>query len=297
MNEAELIAALPSLVRAGWGRFVGATASTDAGMNSTTARAEVEGESFVAKWVTASSGPALDAGSAIALRVAATGVGCGEPLLTTDGALSLTTPDGGRLALLRYVYGRSLTGSADDQALIAETLARVHTCGGGVRAPTEFMTDLVDLVHDVEPWVRPAVLSVIDEHRDLPPVRWGVLHADPAPDAFRYDASTGQAGLIDWSAGTDGPVLYDVASAVMYLGGPTKAGPFLNAYADVAPGGAAEVDAHLDSFSRFRAAVQAAYFSMRVAAADLTGIEDQAENWKGLRDGQRMLAAYGVGSG
>jgi hypothetical protein len=40
--------------------------------------------------------------------------------------------------------------------------------------------------------------------------------------------------------------------------------------------------------------VQAAYFSMRVDNSDMTGISSQRDNWQGLRDAQRMLAAYGV---
>jgi hypothetical protein len=36
----------------------------------------------------------------------------------------------------------------------------------------------------------------------------------------RHDAATGHCGIIDWSSAEHGPLLYDLASAVMYLGGP-----------------------------------------------------------------------------
>ena len=44
--------------------------------------------------------------------------------------------------------------------------------------------EVAELVYDVEPWVRPTVHRVLDEYRDLPELTWGLLHADPAPDAF-----------------------------------------------------------------------------------------------------------------
>jgi hypothetical protein len=41
---------------------------------------------------------------------------------------------------------------------------------------------------------------------------------------------------------------------------------------------------------------QAAYFAFRLAAHDLTGIADQAENEKGLDNARRGLAAFGLGT-
>jgi len=52
---------------------------------------------------------------------------------------------------------------------------------------------------------------------------WGLLHADPAPEHFRLDPSSGRCGLIDWSVALEGPLLYDLASAVMYVGARTTA--------------------------------------------------------------------------
>ena len=108
-----------------------------------------------------------------------------------------------------------------------------------------------------------------------------------------HDDGTGVTGLIDWAGATRGPVLYDVASAVMYLGGPERAAAFLATYRAHGPLAADEMR-HLDAFRRLREAVQAAYFAWRVAAHDLTGGIDQADNEKGLDDARRRLAALGL---
>ena len=52
----------------------------------------------------------------------------------------------------------------------------------------------------------------------------------------------------------------------------------------------------LDALGRFRWAVQAAYFALRLASHDLTGIANQAENEEGLDNARRGLAALGLGS-
>ena len=89
-------------------------------------------------------------------------------------------------------------------------------------------------------------------------------------------------------------MLYDVASAVMYLGGPARAGTFWTVYCDRSPAPVDELTDYIEPFHRPRGAVQAAYFSFRVATSDLTGLTDQQENWKGLRDAQRMLTGHGM---
>jgi hypothetical protein len=82
----------------------------------------------------------------------------------------------------------------------------------------------------------------------------------------------------------------------VYLGGRPEAAPFLQTYVEASPAPGDEIPHYLGAWSRFRGAVQAAYFSMRVAISDRTGINDQADNWKGLRDAQHMLEQYGVSS-
>jgi Ser/Thr protein kinase RdoA (MazF antagonist) len=100
-------------------------------------------------------------------------------------------------------------------------------------------------------------------------------------------------GLIDWTGARRGPVLYDVASAVMYLGGPTGAAAFLRTYRTHGPLGTDELSL-LDAFRRFRWVVQAAYFAWRLTARDLTGLADPDGNEKGLDDARRGLAGLGL---
>jgi homoserine kinase type II len=86
----------------------------------------------------------------------------------------------------------------------------------------------------LRPWVRSAVSAAVDAlaalQRREPVWRQGLLHADPAPEALRHDAATGHCGIIDWSSAHHGPLLYDLASAVMYLGGPGRAAAMTGAY-------------------------------------------------------------------
>jgi Ser/Thr protein kinase RdoA (MazF antagonist) len=86
----------------------------------------------------------------------------------------------------------------------------------------------------------------------------GLLHADPAPEAFRCDGS-GRCGVVGWSSALHGPLLYDVASAAMYLGGPGSADSMIDAYRAAGPLTAAQIAYGLPVMLRFRWAVQADY--------------------------------------
>jgi len=116
-----------------------------------------------------------------------------------------------------------------------------------------------------------------------------LLHSDPAPEAFRIDRSTGIVGLIDWGAALSGPLLYDLASAVMYVGGLDRADALLDAYLATGALSSAEVERGVSTMLRFRWAIQAMYFAWRTANDDLTGIDVVAGNEKGLADAKRML--------
>ena len=73
-----------------------------------------------------------------------------------------------------------------------------------------------------------SALDVVRSVESLGGLAYGLCHGDPAPEAFLR--SEHGVGLIDWGSVVDGPLLYDVASAVMYLGGPAYAAPLLQAY-------------------------------------------------------------------
>lgn len=285
----------PELLRQFWALEGAVVKPLGGGMNSETWSVEHNGSMFVAKRVPADQVPELTAGCEIACRMADLGVVTGRPVPTTDGRLVLGEHG---LALLEHVPGRELDGETDEeQRWIAETLASVTVAGGPTRGPSAatFMTDwLSPQLPGVErhPWLRRAVEAVRAETDPLA-VTWSVVHTDPAPEAFVHNESTGVTGLIDWAGAKRGPVLYDVASAVMYLGGPERASAFLGAYRSQGPLQADELQ-WLDAFRRFRFAVQGAYFAWRLATNDLTGIAEHAENEKGLDDARHGLSEHGL---
>ncbi len=140
-----------------------------------------------------------------------------------------------------------------------------------------------------EPALRAAAVAAIDSAERLAPmVTHGILHGDPAPEAFI--AGDGDVGLIDWGAACHGPLLYDVASAWMYAGELV-----LDAYGRTAPIGAEELAA-AGVFRAFRMAVQAWYFSDRIHRHDLTGLAGDAGNDAGLAHARRELLGPGPGS-
>jgi homoserine kinase type II len=95
--------------------------------------------------------------------------------------------------------------------------------------------------------------------------------------------------MIDWSTAMTGPLLYDLVSAVMFVGGPERAGGLVEAYLNHEAAPRAEIDRGLLVMLRFRWAVQADYFARRIAAEDLTGIASAAENEVGLEDARHWL--------
>jgi homoserine kinase type II len=144
-----------------------------------------------------------------------------------------------------------------------------------------------------EDWVRRVVEDLLGEYEHLGPLTWAQLHTDPELEAFRRDAN-GDVGVIDWSGSIRGPVLYDLASAVMYAGGEVAAEQLIAGYQSTRALPDSELQAHLHYFRQFRGAVQAVYFSKRLHENDLTGIADDEENAKGLRDARWMLRDAGV---
>ncbi len=268
------------------------------GMNSQTWTVAHAGLRYVAKSVPPAAARDLTGGLAVAAHLHRAGVASGPPVPARDGR-TVVTVAGRPLALLVRVPGRPL--EADDQPLIGATLARVHRALAGFGLPAARRFHWVDPAAphlDVAPWVRPAVAAALAgvDGPDTGPPAWGLLHTDPAPEAFRLDPAGG-CGVIDWSVALRGPLLYDLASAVMYVGGPDAAAPLIGAYLMVAPISAAEVRRGLAAMVRFRWAVQADYFARRITGGDLTGVTGPADNERGLADAERHLRFPGGGRG
>lgn len=88
MNEDQLIARLPDLLRTHWQLPATSISRLDGGMNSTTALVKTDDGQWVAKWVTAASGPGFLHGAHIAARLANAGMQAGQPLPASDGDLT-----------------------------------------------------------------------------------------------------------------------------------------------------------------------------------------------------------------
>lgn len=287
---------IAALVAAGWGLEDPYAEPAGRGMNSRTWLVEAGDARFIAKLVPADQHDRFVSGLAVSRLVEVVGLLAGAPVETSEGGLWTRMGDN-TLALLTFVDGRPLVGDdPDEQRLIGATLGRAHRVlvGRSVPGATRFHWIDPTAEHlDVEPWVRPSIRGALEEWVRLPPpsLTWGLLHTDPAPEAFLFDADAGACGLIDWDTGVVGPLMYDVASAVMYLGGPDWSTAFIAAYIAEGSLTAEEVHRALEPMLRMRWAVQADYFARRVATNDLTGVDGPHENIAGLADARHGLGA------
>lgn len=281
-------ATLREVLAAGWGLRDADLRVLPGGMNSETWEVRCGDGHWVAKTVQPAAWQSVAAGLRAALVVDAGGIASGAPLPTRDGLLALAGPHG-FTSLLSWVDGTPST----EPAQIGRTLARVHLllASSPHDGPPLPWLDLDLPQLDVEPWVRPAVVGAVAAWESVRPSvrRFAFLHGDPAPDAFL--AGPDGCGVIDWGSGFHGPCLFDLASAVMYVG-PSRRDELVASYLRVGVMAQQEVDAGLDVALRLRWAVQAWYFAQRVADDDRTGISDLAENRTGLEDARRALAAW-----
>ena len=289
--------AIRGLLGRAWGLGDGTrVARHDGGMGSQTWIVDQGQRRWVAKSVAPHLADSFASGLQVALLLSGADIRAGTPVPALSGSVTVDAGSGDRVALLAWVPGTALTGMDDgEQRLIGETLARVHRVLLNRTAPGARCFHWVDpaAAHlGLRPWIRPAVTAAVGELAELerksPAWPRGLLHADPAPEAFRYDPATGRCGIIDWSSAHHGPLLYDLASAVMYLGGPDRATAMTSAYLAAGPLTAQDAAA-LPVMLRFRWAVQADYFAWRITAGDLTGITGPEENEKGLEDARRVL--------
>jgi homoserine kinase type II len=277
-----------------WGLSAAEVEPHHGGMNSATWFVQHGDRRWVAKSVAPHHGSAFAAGLAVASRVDGSGIPAGRAEPSLDGRIVVEV-GGFPLALLDWVPGEPLPGAGPaDQDVIGSTLGRVHLALKGADVPGSERFHWVDPTADhldVQPWVREHVAAGVAAFDGLGPhtLTQGLLHADPSPEAFRLDAATGVCGLIDWPSALHGPLLYDLASAVMYVGGLDRADRLVTAYLAQGALAEAEVTRGLAVLLRFRWAVQADYFARRLVERDLTGIADDAENEKGLSNAHHWL--------
>jgi Ser/Thr protein kinase RdoA (MazF antagonist) len=277
-----------------WGLAEPTVEVHDGGMNSATWFVSEGRRRWVAKTVVASSRRSFAAGLAVATALEGAGISAGAPAISRQGEFVVDV-DGVPLALLTWVPGAELTGrDLAEQELIGGTLARVHRELLDVSVAGAQRFHWVDPHGEhlgIRPWIRSAVAAAVAAYEDLDPgtLSWGLLHTDPSPEAFRRQDDSGVCGLIDWSIAMFGPLLYDLASAVMYVGGPDRGRRLIESYLDQGVVPRAEVERGLLVMLRFRWAVQADYFARRITSEDLTGIESAADNERGLAHARAAL--------
>jgi Ser/Thr protein kinase RdoA (MazF antagonist) len=272
-----------------WGLAQPTVEVHNGGMNSATWFVSAGRERWVAKAVVPAARRSFAAGLAVAAALENAGIPAGAPVPAGHGDFVVDV-DGIPLALLTWVAGEELSGAdPGDQRLIGVTLARMHRALRTVSVPEAERFHWLDPQGEhlgIRPWVRGAVAAAVAAYDRLDPrtLSWGLLHTDPAPEAFRLPRGAGICGLIDWSTAMSGPLLYDLASAVMYAGGPQHAGSLIEPYLEQGVVPWAEAERAMPVMLQFRWAVQADYFARRIATGDLTGIDSAAENEKGLAD-------------
>ncbi|WP_433609344.1 phosphotransferase [Dactylosporangium sp. CA-139114] len=180
----------------------------------------------------------LEAGLAAAGHVDACGVGAGSAVRAADGALTVATGDG-VVALLHLVPGRPLRAADPlDRQWWGDTLGSAHRT---LRRFTHQHLAKFDPAASAaagrhlaaDPWLGPALRDTAAAVRRImvtDQLTYGVLHNDPRAAHFRLDPATGAVGLVGWSAAGTGPLLADLAAAVLAAGGPDAADGLVDAY-------------------------------------------------------------------
>ena len=235
------------------------------------------GERFVARLAEPAARWPVEAGLAAVEHLRGCGIEAGEPVRTLAGGLTAETP-AGALAVLRRASGRTLDGRDPiDQQFWGDRLGAVHSRLQGFQHPGLRRWSLLDpeAAHlAIEPWLRTAVTDAVTAMTRLmvtDRLTYGVLHGDPAPEIFLVDPATGRAGLLDCGASGTGPLLYDVAAAVVYAGGPETSAELLDGYLAAGPVDDGELHAALPVLLRFRWAVQADWSARRLVGGEPEG--------------------------
>ncbi|MFF5227144.1 phosphotransferase [Dactylosporangium sp. NPDC000521] len=242
---------------------------------------------FVVKWAPAAARHGFEAGLSAAEHVDAAGVCAGRPVRAADGALTtaLSSRAGdGVLALMCLVPGRPLRADDPlDQSWWGGALGAAHRSLRRFVHPdlAKFQAAAVPAAAPhlaMEPWLGPVVTetaAVVRRIMVTDQLTYGVRHGAPAAARFRLDAGTGRVGLVGWAAAGTGPLLYDLAHAVLCAGDAgTEA--LVDAYVRAGPVPADECVAVLPAMLALRAATRAAAVAERIHAGGGTP-RDHAE--------------------
>jgi homoserine kinase type II len=241
------------------------------GLMSRAWQVRAAGDTYLVRLVELSARQPVEAGLIAAEHLQGWGVAVGTPVRTLSGGLTASTP-AGALAVLRRVAGRPLAGRDPiDQQWWGDRLGAVHRILQDFHHPGLRPWNLIDVDAPhlgSEPWLRPAVTEAVTAATRLTVtdrLTYGVLHGDPSPERFVVDPETGRTGLLDCGASGTGPLVYDVAAAVVYAGGTEASGELLDGYLAAGPVHRDELEAALPVLLRFRWAVQADFCARRLA--------------------------------
>ncbi|MEV0715609.1 phosphotransferase [Asanoa sp. NPDC050611] len=214
----------------------------------------------------------LEAGLAAACYLIERGVAAGEPVRALSGAL-VAEHDGAAYALVRCPPGRPLAPDDPiDQQWWGDALARLHAGLDGFAhsglAPWHRVRP--EAAHlDVEPWVREAVGSAYAAQTRLrvtDRLTYGVLHGRPRAAAFRLDPATGRTAVVWWGPAATGPLVADLAAAVVQAGD-IGTDELVDGYAAAGTVHRDEIDAALPVLLRFDWAVRADDAARRLSAS------------------------------
>lgn len=292
---------ISSALRTEWHRIASDVSVLPTGLMSQAWSVSAGPEQLVVRLVDRSQRQRLEVGAAAAEHLLERGVEIGRPVRTLTGGLTVETA-AGSLSMQCHVPGRALDGRDPvDQQWWGDRLGTAHHAlrtfeHPGLRPWNWLHLEAPHLA--VQQWLRPAVADAVGAMTRLTvtdQLTYGVLHGDPSPNGFVVDPATGRAGLLDWGPCGTGPLVYDVAAAVVYAGGLAAASEFIDGYLAAGPVHRDELDAALPVLLRFRWAVQADWLARRLAATDGAAPRPSLVALRQAREALEAIAADGGG--
>ncbi|MDR7278231.1 phosphotransferase [Catenuloplanes atrovinosus] len=223
------------------------------------------GRRYTATLVPAAARAALEAGLAALDRLGASGIAAGAAERTLQGGLHTETGTG-LLALCRRAEGRPLDPADPvDARWWGAVLGTAHRAldeffHPGLQANASWHGLDPDAPH-LSAETRDAVARAVAAVTRLcvtDRLTYGVLHRDPWAPLFLIDPATGRTGLLGWGPAGTGPLVYDLAAAVLAADGAEAEAELVDAYARAGPVPRDEIEAALPVLIELRRAALAA---------------------------------------